>query len=201
VTNSPLLRLVGRVALAAAYAMARSRIARVRLVRTLRPTQGWRRLEIGDLTALVPAGWGEVEDSGDGGFVVHNRPRSARVDGDAVWYASAVELRIRRGSHKKTVGGAAMTSTARTLNSADGPVDAVLAVANGASPRLQQEAQRVLASVAVRKLGRPAAWPAARSEPARPVPLAHERVAVLRAAAGSHINQRAIDMAQPHPDR
>ena len=107
-------------------------------------TRGWRTVEFGPLRIRVPPGWGEVERTPDGGYVVHNRPSKDRIDGDAVWYSSAIELRIRRPDMRSLPRLAPMKEVSRLLQTGDGPVVVALQIANGVGPLRRREARRVL---------------------------------------------------------
>lgn len=182
-TRAPLLwRMVGGLAVSVGYAVARTRAAAAALDGALRPTRGWRQIELGDIRLHVPPDWGAVEPDPPDGFVIHNRLRHARVDGDAVWYASAVELRIRKGNAPARDTGEAMAVSTRVLSGPGEAVTLSLAVANGISPRLRRTAERVLVSAVMRRGGGRLAWPAARDAADERLALAHARVAVAPAA-------------------
>lgn len=95
----------------------------------------------------MPPGWGEVEPDAAGGFVIHNRPRRFRLDGDAVWYASAIELRVRPGATAPSRSAEAMTVEARIIDGRAGPVLVELAMANGLGEGQRRIARRVLDGV------------------------------------------------------
>jgi len=120
-------------------------------------TRGWRTVEFGPLRIRVPPGWGEVERTPDGGYVVHNRPSTDRVDGDAVWYSSAIELRIRRPDMRSLPRLAPMQEVSRLLQTGDGPVVVALQIANGVGPARRREVRRVLRSARVVR-GAPFTW-------------------------------------------
>ena len=107
----------------------------------------WRTVRIGHLSLRVPPDWGDVERTPDGGFVIHDRPERYRIDGDAAWYSTAVELRIRRPEMQGLPDIAPMTETCRSIETRDGPVVVALAIANGVGPGKRRRAHRVLASV------------------------------------------------------
>jgi hypothetical protein len=117
-------------------------------------------VQIGHLRVQVPGDWGSLEPGADGGFVLHNRPRRFRVDGDAVWYATAVELRIRRPEMAGVARLTPMTETCRTIKTREGAIVVALAIANGVGPSKRREAQRVLASARGVRSGQPLRWPA-----------------------------------------
>ena len=92
----------------------------------------------------VPADWGQLERDSLGRLVLYNRPKRYRIDGDAVWYSLAVELRILPGRHLERRNAEAMTIARRYIATLRGPVTLELAVANGVGPRQRAAAERVL---------------------------------------------------------
>jgi hypothetical protein len=115
------------------------------------PTYRWRVLEAGNIWLQVPTSWGDVEPNPSGGLVIHNRPRRFRIDGDAVWYASAIELHIRAPEAETLRSAEGMTTYRRTIGNANAPALLVLAVANGVGPKQQRIAQRVLNSARLKQ--------------------------------------------------
>jgi hypothetical protein len=185
VTRIPLhWRIVGIVAAAAGYGAARIGMASGRIDAALRPMRGWRTVEAAGVRLRVPPGWGEVERSADGGLVIHNRPRHARIDGDAVWYASAMELHIAPGDRARA-GGDAMTVVIRTLGHGGDRVTLSLCIARGVSAGPRRAAERVLASA---RLG-DTSLPDPRAEADDVTPLAHPRVATVPRKPATQINQ------------
>jgi hypothetical protein len=93
-------------------------------------------------------------------LILHNRPPRQRVDGDAVWYASAIELRMYQGSQARPTVVGAMRWWSRRLGSPEASLIADLHVANGVTSARTKEAQRVLHSL--RLTGDPGliVWPA-----------------------------------------
>ncbi len=108
------------------------------------PRRGWRRVRIGPIELRVPPGWGPVEPDVADGYIIHNRPRRYRVDGDAVWYATAIEFRIRRHDPVVATHLSAMPETTKTIGSPDGPIVLAVAIANGVGERQRRDALRVL---------------------------------------------------------
>ena len=106
--------------------------------------RGWRSLSIGAIAIRVPESWGAVEVGNDGGLVIHNRPDWLRVDGDAVWYGSAIELRVYSTARPPPVCVAPMTETRRTLKTHSETITLVLRIANGVERKQLEIAQRVL---------------------------------------------------------
>jgi hypothetical protein len=81
-------------------------------------------------------------------LILHNRPSRMRVDGDAVWYGSAIELRIRPGSETRPKLDARATRCwTRQLGSPRGSLIADLHVAFGVTDARVKEARRVLSSM------------------------------------------------------
>jgi hypothetical protein len=130
------------------FVLARTKNRLKSLLAQIAPESGWRLINVGDIQLRVPPSWGDVELNPAGGQIIHNRPRRFRVDGDAVWYASAIELRIRSTDFPPT-RSEAMTTYRRTIKTAATDVVLELAIANGVSPAQQRLAQRVLASAAL----------------------------------------------------
>ena len=129
-----------------AYAAALCRRSGLALYDYLATTRDWRTLESASLRVRVPHDWGDVERTSDGGYVVHNRPAQDRIDGDTVWYSSAIELRVRRPDMPGLPRLAPMQEVTRRLETADGPVLVALQIANGVGPSRRREAHRVLRS-------------------------------------------------------
>jgi len=92
----------------------------------------------------VPSDWGELERDALGRLVLHNRPKRDRIDGDAIWYSTAVELRILPGRQVEPRNAEAMTTTRRWVETRRGPVTLELAVANGVGSRQRATAEMVL---------------------------------------------------------
>ena len=129
-----------------AYVAALCRRPGLALHDSLATTRGWRTVEFTSLRVRVPPDWGDVESTPDGGYVVHNRPAKDRIDGDTVWYSSAIELRVRRPDMPGLPRLAPMQEVTRRLDTADGPVLVALQIANGVGPSRRREAHRVLHS-------------------------------------------------------
>lgn len=129
-----------------AYAAALCRRSGLALYDSVATMRGWQTLEFTSLRVRVPPDWGDVERTPDGGYVVHNRPIKDRIDGDTVWYASAIELRVRRPDMPGLPRLAPMREVTRRLETADGPVLVALQIANGVGPSRRREAHRVLRS-------------------------------------------------------
>lgn len=108
-------------------------------------------VEAEDIQLQVPPNWGDVEPDSSGGLVIHNRPRRFRVDGDAVWYASAIELHIRAAESSVRRLAEGMTIYRRTIGNAEAEVLIELAIANGVGQAQQRIAQRVLSSARLRR--------------------------------------------------
>ncbi|MGD9538944.1 MAG: hypothetical protein AB7P52_17035 [Alphaproteobacteria bacterium] len=140
-------RTIGVAALACGYASRIIHLAWTRAARRLAPTRGWRRLDADGVCLRVPPDWGDAEPLGDGTIVVHNRPRHHRVEGDAVWYGSAIELHIGRGEPMPLPALAPMSEVGRTVHTPQGACTVSLRIANGVSDRRRREALRVLCSI------------------------------------------------------
>lgn len=139
---SPALRVVARLAVLTGYCAAKlrawARPSQRSLVVTLRTVQAE------GVRLRVPPHWGEPERDALGRFVLHNRPKRDRIDGDAVWYSTAVELRILPGRQAEARNAEAMTTRRRYLETPTGWVTVELAVANGVGSRRRKAADRVL---------------------------------------------------------
>lgn len=81
-----------------------------------------------------------------GDVIVHNRARRFRIDGDAVWYSSAIELRIFAGERHRARNAEAMTVKSQTLALAERRITLELSIANGVGARQRMIAERVLQS-------------------------------------------------------
>jgi hypothetical protein len=140
-------RLLGHAALAAGYAFGKLLALGERLASRLMPGRGWRRVDACGVSLLVPPDWGDPEPLGDGAVVLHNRPRHHRVDGDAVWYGSAIELHVGGPELAPLPPLAPMSEARHSLRTASGPRTVSLRIANGVSEPRRREAMRVLRSV------------------------------------------------------
>jgi hypothetical protein len=138
------LRFVAGSAALAGYVFAKASESVRAIWAMLLPQIGWRTVDAAGVRLRVPRDWGELERDADGVLVVHNRPRRFRIDGDAVWYSSAIELRVFRGDRVAPRNAEAMTVTRRLVMLRDGAATLELAVANGAGPRRRALAERVL---------------------------------------------------------
>jgi hypothetical protein len=136
------------VAFAAAWLgyAASEAAAAVTAVRTLaQPYRNWGERRLGPVVVRVPDGWGDVETE-DGGEIVHNKARRFRIEGDAAWYSSAVELRVRAKGARALMAEGPMTEMQRTLRTAAGDIVVAAAVANGVSPKQRRIVGKVLDS-------------------------------------------------------
>jgi hypothetical protein len=176
----PALRGVGIAAAGLGYGWSHLRLTAYRLGAGLRPRRGWVARQLGDLVIRVPDNWSEIELDGRGGYVIHNRPRRLRIDGDAVWYGSAIELRIRRLDDGRSADDAAMGTTLRILDGTGGRIELVLAIAGGVEPRTRAIAQSVLRGARAIPRGEPIIWKHHLPTPFTPGDTLHERVAVVR---------------------
>jgi len=153
--------LLPAVASAFAFGYAASK-ARLRLRAARRALRlDWIAAHYGPLEIRTPPSWGEIEPGPQGTLILHNRPARMRVDGDAVWYGSAVEIRIRpHGGASREPDGGATHCWRRRLGPPDAPLLAELHVAFGVTPAKVKEARRVLSSL--RMTGHPdlIVWPA-----------------------------------------
>jgi hypothetical protein len=142
--SSGVLRAVAKMAVFTGYAAAKTS-ARLRS-RSVSPSAGnWRNIAAEGVRLRAPETWGDLERDVLGRFVLHTRPRRFRVDGDAVWYSMAIELRILPGAPETLRNAEAMTVTYRTIETDRGPVTIELAMANGVGRRQGAIAQAVLA--------------------------------------------------------
>jgi hypothetical protein len=138
------LRVVAKMAVLAGYAAAKTS-TRLRGQTDSLSAGNWRNIAAEGVRLRTPETWGDLERDVLGRFVLHNRPRRFRVDGDAVWYSMAIELRILPGAPEKLRNAEAMTLTYRTIETDQGPVTIELAIANGVGRRQRAIAQAVLA--------------------------------------------------------
>jgi hypothetical protein len=144
----------------------------------LSPQRSWRVVRIGPLAISTPPDWGDFEHEADDSYVLHNRPRRFRIDGDAVWYGSAIELRIaRRTPGGAAAAGPAMTETNRTIICRSGPIFLTLAIANGVAKRQRRKAFRVLESATADAGQAPVVWAVpSRAEERHDEPVFHSRI-------------------------
>ena len=110
-------------------------------------TGAWWTLD--ELIISVPKGWGELEIMDDGGFVIHNRPKRYRIDGDAVWYSSAVELHIR--SEEPSLPASITMIEHRLKLSGQALLRDLPAACQGVGRSTERLAQRVLSSARLTK--------------------------------------------------
>jgi hypothetical protein len=207
VTTQHLFRALGRLALWGAYGAERVRsLTRGAFVR-LAPRRNWRTVKIGQIAVSIPSDWGDVEPDIQGGYVVHNRPHRFRMDGDAVWYSSAIELRIRRPDMIGTFPSSPMAETIKTITCAEGPVVLAMAIANGVGPAQRCIALRVLQTARAETRGQPITWREAWRDGETEVAAApfHPRVAApLRPGAAPHARmngtvQTKVDQPRMRP--
>jgi hypothetical protein len=139
--------LLPAVAAAFAYGYA-ARSVRLRWRAVRRALRlDWIAVHHGPLEIRTPPSWGEIEPGPEGTLILHNRPSRMRVDGDAVWYGSAMELRIRPGSEARPDLARATRCWSRQLGSPRASLTADLHVAFGVTPARVKEARRVLSSM------------------------------------------------------
>jgi hypothetical protein len=144
-TTSEGITLIARIAAFTGYAAAKVNIW-LRRASFSSSARNWRMIEVEGLRLRVPGDWGKLEQDASGRLILHNRPRRFRIDGDAVWYSMAIELRIVTGRQVKPRNAEAMTAMYRCIETSRGPFTLELAVANGVGPRLRAIAERVLRS-------------------------------------------------------
>ncbi|SKC99282.1 hypothetical protein SAMN05445504_7683 [Burkholderia sp. CF099] len=102
----------------------------------------------GPLEVRTPPAWGEIEHGPRGTLVLHNRPARMRVDGDAVWYGSAIEIRIQPDSvPRPELNEGATRCWRRELGAPGVSLIADLHVAFGVKPARVKEARHVLSSL------------------------------------------------------
>jgi hypothetical protein len=108
----------------------------------------WTVVRYGPLEIGTPPAWGEIEQGQRGMLVLHNRPSRMRVDGDAVWYGSAIELRIRPDSEPRPkLDNSATRCWRRQFGTPGTSLIADLHVAFGVTPAKVKEARSVLSSL------------------------------------------------------
>lgn len=155
-TNAPVhLLILARAAALAGYAAVKVR-ALIGAARRRNGADSVRTVEVEGVRLNVPVQWGDVERDGLGRLVIHNRPSRFRVDGDAVWYSSAVELRILPGRFVPARNAEAMTVTRRFIPTCGEGVTLELALANGMGAAQRAAAEAVLATAAPAHEGSPA---------------------------------------------
>ena len=140
-------RSIARFAILAGYCLAKARASAQAASAGL--SRGCiRTVEAEGVRLFVPAAWGQLERDSLGRLVLYNRPKCHRIDGDAVWYSLAVELRILPGRHLKWRNAEAMTTARRYIATLRGPVTLELVIANGVGPRQRAAAEKVLKTAA-----------------------------------------------------
>lgn len=144
-TTSQIHRAIARIAVLAGYSLTRAR-ASMRGASPRLSRRSIRTVEAEGVRLRVPADWGQLERDSLGRLVLYNRPKRYRIDGDAVWYSLAVELRILPGRHLERRNAEAMTTARRYIATLRGPVTLELAVANGVGLRQRAAAEMVLKS-------------------------------------------------------
>lgn len=143
------MRLAGLIAMGIGYGLGRGRRCFAAVWPGNWRAARWRVLDAGHIKLRVPPTWGDLERLETGGLVVHNRPERDRIEGDAVWYGSAIELMIGPPDPAPLPALAPMREHRWTIESRHGPVVASLRVANGVSPGRAREALRALHSIRV----------------------------------------------------
>jgi hypothetical protein len=139
-------RAAGYAALASAYGYTVTKRLLDRLLDTLMPQRNWSVIAHHELSIRVPAGWGEAEPVERGGIVIHNRPRHHRIDGDAVWYSSAIELHVRPGGTSPLPQSVTMREHRRSISTNTSSFDLCLRLANGVRGRQERLAKLALSS-------------------------------------------------------
>jgi hypothetical protein len=137
------LRSVATLAVGLGFALASLGRAYGAIRDLVRPEVGWRTVHLGGVVVRLPPDWGDPERDGAGELVIHNRPARFRTDGDAVWYASAIELRIR-AQDALPRSAEAMSTSRRRLLTPSGTTVLELAIANGVGPCQRRIATRIL---------------------------------------------------------
>ena len=144
------LILLAEAAIRKGHAGARLRHRLNAIGKRLRGSRDWTARSIGPIEITAPPDWGDLEPAGDDCYVIHNRPRWARVDGDAVWYGNAVEIRFEpddgRPDGRSTVNQA-MTEERRVLALDGRTVVAKLRIARGVGPGQRRIANKVFRSI------------------------------------------------------
>ncbi len=144
------LILLAEAAIRKGHAAARLKHRLNAIGKGLRGSRDWTARRIGPIEIAAPPDWGDVESAGDDCYVIHNRPRWARVDGDAVWYGDAVEIRFepedgRSDGH--SAANQAMTEERRLLALDGRTVVAKLRIARGVGQRQRRIANKVFRSL------------------------------------------------------
>lgn len=139
-----LLRTIALAAATAGYTRQWISAAASVVADTFAPTRNWSERDMDGVTIKVPRSWGEVEQEPTGP-VVYNRPRRFRVDGDAVWYSSAIEIRVRRTEAPGLSSEAPMSELSRALPF-NSRVVVTAAMANGLSRQPRRTVDRILRS-------------------------------------------------------
>lgn len=176
--TAAITRIVGTTAYVAGYTSALLFQVSSSARRSLR--LDWQPVTFGPLYARTPPGWGCFEPGRDGDIVIHNLSRRFRVDGDAVWYGTAIEIRVGRSLYDSRLADVgAMRTVRRNLGIAGAPLFAELRVARGVSQARQREAAAVLYSLRLTSYRHAIAWPdrEAREPEQRPKLLHASRVA------------------------
>ncbi|RUZ74405.1 hypothetical protein EN943_24045 [Mesorhizobium sp. M7A.F.Ca.US.006.01.1.1] len=150
--------MVGSMAYVAGYASALHLKVRSSVRQSLR--LDWQSVTFGPLYARTPIGWGSFEPGRDGDIVLHNRPRRLRVDGDAVWYGSAIEIRVGPLPYDNRLADlSAMRTLRRQFGAAGASLFAELRVARGVLQARQSEAVAVFHSLRLTDRSVAIAWP------------------------------------------
>lgn len=142
-TASPALRAIAKIAMLTGYCGTRAR-GLVRGAYFGSRERSLRIVEAEGVRLRVPLHWGELERDSLGRLVLHNRLKRHRIDGDAVWYSTATELRILPGRQIEPRNAEAMATTRRLIKTPHGPVTLELTVANGVSSCQRAIAETVL---------------------------------------------------------
>jgi hypothetical protein len=129
-------------------------LAVARAANRLLPYRSWRAVWIGRVIVSVPPDWGDPERNGSAGWILYNRPRRLRIDGDAVWYGSAIELRVSPRPPLASAGSSAMSEITKMIHCRSGPIFVTLAIANGVPEKQRRIAVRVLATAIPDRGGR-----------------------------------------------
>jgi hypothetical protein len=140
---------VGYAVLASAYVYTAMKMSVERMLDPLAPRRNWRVVRHDDLRIRVPPVWGEAEPAEGGGIVIHNRPRQHRIDGDAIWYSSAVELHVHPGGSRPLPQSVSMREHRRRIATKGRSFDLCLRLANGVTGQQDRLARLALSSAEV----------------------------------------------------
>lgn len=126
--------------------------------RALLTRRRYKRVRLGPLIFRVPRNWEQFEPAPEGDFVLRNQRITPWSQGDALWYSTFGEIRVRRPGVPGLPELAPMDELRRELDTSQGGLVVLLRVARGMGPSLRAEAERAFRSARALRRGPVLEW-------------------------------------------